>query len=166
MPRPLDELAWLSVTLNTAIYRFLYHALVLVLIFTSFSACSSEPDIESGWIVVGPAVEEFGFQRGDTVPEVPGTAVPIEVRNATRELAHNLEYDARCSRYFAADQRFLVLLIPLCKRGVDLSDGHVLASLDSSGTLVETPIVWITPDVVRELYPYERYRSRSRPTSW
>ncbi len=99
----------------------------------------------SGYVIAGPrGAVALGLLTGDTLREVAAEVVPPELRAAAAPFANVDGFDASCSRYFVAAQRYLVLLNRFCNVGyVSVFDAHIVV-LVRDLALAPTRYVWRT----------------------
>lgn len=120
------------------------------------SAASGLGSQEYGFMVVGPGgADDFGLSIGDSLPEVPAAAVLHEVLKAAKEHAGAYQFDGRCTRYFAAGDHFVALLIKGCQDDEELEDGVGMALLRRDGSDVIRPTPWLT-DHYTSIQPLRR----------
>lgn len=123
-------------------------AVVAMTLLLSSGACVSSQVLVGGmpsgasygFLVVGTAMPAtFGFRLGDTLLEKEPRTVPGAVIRATGHLVAGFPrgaWDPGCTRWFATEKRFLVLLVADC-RAKDLSEfGLAAAVLAENGVLL------------------------------
>lgn len=109
-------------------------------------ACSIRPGPHAaseggrGYIVLDSvAGEAFSLRGGDTLPEVPGSAVPGAVRDSASAAAREAKFDPACTRFFQHATGFAALLVWKCTGDQGYNDGQALVFYTRTGSHVAEP---------------------------
>lgn len=124
------------------------------------ASCSTQKPMQlappNGYLLLneeGAAV--YGIPQSDTVLEVKADSIPRRVLEASELLARELQKDAKCSRFFATNDRYLVLLASTCQANKYLEDGLALAGFRENGDSIGRRTAWPS-NFVRTVEPASR----------